>query len=481
MKYLIFLLLSATANAGGFRMLDNDGNPAVLESSSFDMTPITAKFDAAGSSTATLRSTLDLTSGSTQTLRALIDGVSNSTQVIQNNVGASTKTLETRDFSIGASTLALRGLLDLTSGSTQTLRGFLDLTSNSTQTLRGLLDLTSMSTRTVQNNVGASTLALTTLMFNVGGATKTIQDNVGVSTKSLQDQIDGLGPGGLDFGPSTGSLRTDMFSVGAATLAIQNNVGSATATLKTQDFNIGASTLALTILMTNVGASTKTIQNDVGASTKALSDGKQNSFVGSNISVCAADQYFGGATAVNGVITSGVCRTDAGAGGGETNTYTSSKTFTSDVSAFSLYVSSTIMLNDSGPVLSSGAVTIWMLNQSTRIITAGELVIRSTNGTSTVGMSGAFSAAAATTTVIGIAINQTAQNAWGKVAILGMVKVWCGSAAIATACIKGRRVVSGGLVTTGRAIGLAAPAAHASVGIWLETTAINTQGWVLLK
>lgn len=299
---------------------------------------------------------------------------------------------------------------------------------------------------------------------------------------------------------------------------------------------------------------------DLSTVTTALS-GKQESFTGSAIGPCGTSQYIGGATTVNGVITGGSCTDDTGgAGGGETNTYTSSKTFTSNVearstmtvmgnafsvggstfivsggsvtighsavksnarldvagaveidgtltiegteggqfqttftatgdlfmdspstvAAFNLSISSMLALNtNQGSVFnSSGVIGYWMINQSSRAIKAGETV-QDSSGTvlSPQGVIGTI--ALATTTIMGVSIDNIPINGWGRIAVAGYVKVWCG---IAGNCRKGWRVqaAGGAAATIGRATGATAPAAASDIGTWAESAAINTQGWVRL-
>lgn len=141
-------------------------------------------------------------------------------------------------------------------------------------------------------------------------------------------------------------------------------------------------------------------------------------------------------------------------------------------------VSSRIALNTPKPQTvyqSSATIGIWMINESSRTITEGEIV-QDSSGTalSLRGAVGVF--AASTTTIMGVATNAAAAGQPVFVAQMGQFRVWCG---VASLCNKGTRVI--GIVNgpqVGRASGVAAPAAGASIGVWMETTAINTRGWV---
>ncbi len=149
----------------------------------------------------------------------------------------------------------------------------------------------------------------------------------------------------------------------------------------------------------------------------------------------------------------------------------------STLSAFNLTVSSTIMLNSYEPNVSSGVVAYWMRNESSRTIRSGEIVQTSSGGfISPQGVVASF--ALATTTVSGVFIDDTPIGSWGRMAVIGIVQVWCG----ATLCPKGRWAQSSANGPfLGRATAVAAPAANSAVCQFLQTTAINTRGWCLLK
>ncbi len=90
MRYFLFLFLAANAQSQGFRLLDNAGNSATLESASFNMAPITAKFDAVGLSTASLQTQITgLGGGSSMKAKKPTDQVFYSSAALPVNLGTS--------------------------------------------------------------------------------------------------------------------------------------------------------------------------------------------------------------------------------------------------------------------------------------------------------------------------------------------------------------------------------------------------------
>ncbi len=373
--------------------------------------------------------------------------------------------------------------------------------SVSTASLYGFINSTgSALTIETNNRISAD--------FSIGASTMAIATSTGVlsiSTASIYLALNSTGSAlSLETARATAAeaLKINTSAIDSSVQAYDadlDDLADGTLTVSKVATGYPAANIGTGVLPATVRATPDSV--DLSTVTTALS-GKQASFTGSNISLCAADQYISAAATVNGVITSGSCRTDAtGAGGSEGNTFTtSSKTFAQTSGTTALYISSgDIVANNlstatifninvsssigllvpiSPTVASSGVVTYWMINSSTRVILLGDCV-QSSSGAVISPQSVIGTIALATTTIMGVATEPIAIGAWGKIAVMGIVQVKCG---VTAACLKGRKIIAAGgtAALIGRCTGIAAPAAGSTIGVWLESTLINNNGWGML-
>lgn len=213
---------------------------------------------------------------------------------------------------------------------------------------------------------------------------------------------------------------------------------------------------------------------------------------GTDIGLISANSlvYFGGAAQ-----TAFGSMTVLGAGGiktafglvAATGTFTSSVTVSGDfkmplpstASVFNLRVSSIISLSGFEVGAASAVVADWWINGSSRVVNPGEIIMIATGSTVGTPQTVYNGWVAATTTVLGIAIDSASIGGFFRVATAGRIKAMCGIAAGgATSCVKGWGVQA--TASPGRAGGAAAPAAYTSVGRWLESVGIGVLGWVVL-
>ena len=159
-----------------------------------------------------------------------------------------------------------------------------------------------------KENAGVAASSVTSLAVLVGASTQTLK--TAMDTKLSSAAIPGYF---LDLSTVTSALA-DKLSTTAGISPLLIDLSTVTSALSGK-------------LSTTEGISPLLI--DLSTVTTALS-GKQAAFTGIS-SACAEGQFYESMVTANGVVTGGACKTpDAGAG--ETNTFTSSKTFTSDMS-----------------------------------------------------------------------------------------------------------------------------------------------------
>lgn len=160
--------------------------------------------------------------------------------------------------------------------------------------------------------------------------TQSIFNSVGQLTMAAGANITLSGSGG--YIASVSSITGSHFGDGSHLTGITDTAEAAARA--TADFAIGASTKTTNAILAQVGVDTQTLHTeqvltsriDLTTVTTAIAT-KQNSFVGISSSACTG--YIGGSVYANGVVTGGTCTSDAS--GTESNTYTSSKTFTAGV------------------------------------------------------------------------------------------------------------------------------------------------------
>lgn len=124
-----------------------------------------------------------------------------------------------------------------------------------------------------------------------------------------------------------------------------------------------------------------------------------------------------------------------------------------------------------GVDVSSGVLTEWRVNLSTRTMIVGEIVV-SANGA--VGFD--FTTAAATTTILGVVYGAPIPaGSSGEIAYAGVVLVKNGSAVSP----RGRYIQSS--ASSGQTQSTAAPAAYTAIGRWHDNCAANALCWGILR